>query len=111
MRLALLGHDDPRQPLAVFQNQAGEVAQQLAAGGRRHRFPGGLRRTCRDKGSVGVVSAAIRHRGDDLLGRRVLDVDPLLDGRLHPLAADEVLVALDAPHEFLHCRHVKSRSV
>ena len=83
-RLALLGDDHARQPLAVFQDQAREIA---SAAGRARPAASPPRRAAprgRHQRAVGIVGAAVRHRGDDLAGRRVLDVDPLLDGRIRP---------------------------
>ncbi len=83
-RLALLGDHGAGEAFAVLEDQAGEVAEHLAARGGRQRLPGGLGLVGRDDGAVGVVGGAGGDRGDDGAGGRVLDLDPLLERRNRP---------------------------
>ena len=91
-RLAdVLGLELP-QLLGVLLHDVREREQELHPVLRRLRpplVPGVARGVDRP---LGVLRRAARHLGDDLAGRRVQHLHRLAVGRVHPFAADEVLV-------------------
>ena len=101
-RFSLLRNDDLGQPLAILKDQPGQALEQFGALDRRQRFPCRLCPPSRGQRSIGIGFAAARHRSDDLLRCRILDLDPFLDGGVDPFTVDEMTVAVRTFDEFLH---------
>ena len=80
----------------------GELEEHPAALGRGRVLPGLERRGGGVGGAVHVLRARRLDLGDDLAVGRVLDVERLAGRGVDPLAADELLVGLDALEDVGH---------
>ena len=90
-RLAGFERDQTGQLLGVSGHQLPRTSQDLAPLARRHRRPGALGARRRLAGQRRIDGGAGGNGGDDLLGRRILDIETLGIGPVAPFATDQHL--------------------
>ncbi len=78
--LAPFGGEKRSQRLGVLVDQIGEFLEQRAALHRRSSAPFGLSFAGRRDGAIRVLDCGGRHRGDDALVLRILDLAPIAAG-------------------------------
>ena len=101
-RLAGVRGLEPADLVGGGIERVGDLEQHQAAVLRRRLAPGLERCVGGVDGPVDVLLVRRRHLRDDLAVRRVLDVEGLARRRLDELAADELLVGLDALDDVGH---------
>jgi len=95
---------DSSRPISSARSShgVGELEQHQAPLGRCRVLPGFEGSSGRVGGAIDVLGIGRLDLGDDLAVGRVLDVERLARGGVHPLAADVLLVGLDALEDVGH---------